>query len=99
MAPARARITNEQPTRATAATPLKGRRRTETLLLLALQMVGTVMPLILFPLETFTIFPFAPTIEGQYIIKNVVLIGAGMVIGATLRGGRLTADPRADRPW
>lgn len=70
-----------------------------TLLLLALQMVGTITPLILFPLETFTIFPFAPTLEGQYIIKNVVLIGAGMVIGATLRGGRLTADPRAHRPW
>ena len=33
------------------------------------------MPLILFPLETFTISPFAPTLEGQYIITNVVLIG------------------------
>jgi hypothetical protein len=35
----------------------------------------------------------APTLEGQYIIKNVVLIGAGMVIGATVRGGRLTTEP------
>lgn len=68
-----------------------------TLLLLAVQMVGTVMPLILFPAETFTIFPFAPTLEGQYIIKNVVLIGAGMVIGATVRGGRLTANASGDR--
>ena len=33
------------------------------------------MPLILFPLETFTISPFALTLEGQYIITNVVLIG------------------------
>jgi len=64
-----------------------------TLLLLALQMVGTAMPLILFPAETFTRFPLAPTLEGQYIIKNVVLIGAGMVIGATVRGGRLTTEP------
>jgi uncharacterized membrane protein YphA (DoxX/SURF4 family) len=68
-----------------------------TLLLLAVQMVGTAMPLILFPGETFMRFPLAPTLEGQYIIKNVVLIGAGMVIGATVRGGRLTADPIGDR--
>jgi hypothetical protein len=55
-------------------------------------MVGTAMPLILFPAETFTRFPLAPTLEGQYIIKNVVLIGAGMVISATVRGGRLTTE-------
>jgi uncharacterized membrane protein YkgB len=64
-----------------------------TLLLLAAQMLGALMPLILFPAETFTSFPLAPTLEGQYIIKNIVLIGAGMVIGATVRGGGLTADP------
>jgi uncharacterized membrane protein YkgB len=63
-----------------------------TLLLLAVQMVGTVMPLFLFPSETFTTVPLAPTLEGQYIIKNVVLVGAGMVVGATVRGGSLTAD-------
>ncbi|MEO7118916.1 MAG: DoxX family membrane protein [Candidatus Limnocylindrales bacterium] len=64
-----------------------------TLLLLAVQMIGTFMPLILFPSETFTQFPFAPTLEGQYIIKNVVLIGAAMVVGATVRGGRLAPEP------
>jgi uncharacterized membrane protein YkgB len=66
-----------------------------TLLVLAVQMVGTMTPLLLFPDETFTRFPFAPTLEGQYIIKNVVLIGAAMVIGATVRGGRLVAEPPA----
>ncbi len=64
-----------------------------TLLLLAVQMLGTLTPLVLSPAETFTVFPFAPTLEGQYIIKNVVLIGAAMVVGATVRGGRLEADP------
>lgn len=64
-----------------------------TLLLLALQMAGTITPLVLFPDETFTVVPIAPTLEGQYIIKNVVLIGAAMVVGATVRGGRLVADP------
>ena len=63
------------------------------LLLLAVQMLGTFTPLVLFPAETFTTFPFAPTLEGQYIIKNLVIIGAAMVVGATVRGGGLSADP------
>lgn len=66
----------------------------ETLLLLFLQMIGTFTPLILFPSATFTIFPFVPTLEGQYIIKNLVLISAGIAIGATVRGGKLVADPK-----
>ncbi len=68
-----------------------------TLLLLFLQMLGTVTPLFFFPLETFTQVPFAPTLEGQYIIKNVVLVSAGLVIGATVRGGAVVADPEIAR--
>ena len=67
-----------------------------TLFLLAVQMAGTITPLFLFPSETFSRFPIAPTLEGQYIIKNVVLIGAAMVIGATVRGGRI--EPEPERP-
>ena len=63
------------------------------LFLLAVQMAGTFTPLILFPSETFTVWPLVPTLEGQYIIKNIVLIGAAMVVGATVRGGRLVPDP------
>jgi uncharacterized membrane protein YphA (DoxX/SURF4 family) len=63
-----------------------------TLLLLAVQMAGTLTPLFLFPSETFTHFPYAPTMEGQYILKNVVLISAAIVLGATVRGGRLVPD-------
>jgi uncharacterized membrane protein YphA (DoxX/SURF4 family) len=66
-----------------------------TLLLLFMQMLGTITPLFLFPSETFTHFPYAPTLEGQYIIKNLVLVSAAFVIGATVRGGNLIADPRA----
>jgi uncharacterized membrane protein YphA (DoxX/SURF4 family) len=62
-----------------------------TLLLLAFQMLGAASPLLLFPGEVFTRFPYAPTLEGQYIIKNLVLVSAGIVIGATVRGGFLTA--------
>ncbi len=63
-----------------------------TLLLLAIQMAGTLMPLVLFPGEAFTHIPYAPTLEGQYIIKNVVLISAAIVLGATVRGGGLVAE-------
>lgn len=72
---------------------ITGRYMRITLLLLFVQMAGTVTPLFLFPAEAFTQFPYAPTLEGQYIIKNLVLISAGLVIGATVRGGRLSADP------
>ncbi|MCW3464008.1 hypothetical protein [Chitinophaga nivalis] len=64
-----------------------------TLLLLYLQMTGTFLPLIFFPHETFTYFIIVPTLLGQYIIKNIVLLSGGIVIGATVRGGRLTARP------
>jgi uncharacterized membrane protein YkgB len=63
-----------------------------TLLLLFVQMPGTMMPLLLFPDETFRAFPYAPTLEGQYIIKNLVLVSAAIVIGATARGGRLSSN-------
>jgi hypothetical protein len=66
-----------------------------TLALLVFQMAGTLTPLALFPGEAFLHFPYAPTLEGQYIIKNLVLIGAGLVIGSTVRGGQIVAEPRA----
>jgi uncharacterized membrane protein YphA (DoxX/SURF4 family) len=63
-----------------------------TLLLLFLQMPGTALPLVLLPEKVWTVFPFGLTLEGQYIIKNFVLIGAGLVIGATVRGGGILSD-------
>jgi uncharacterized membrane protein YkgB len=62
------------------------------LFLLWAQMLGTITPLFLFPSLAFTRIPFAPTLEGQYIIKNLVLISAGIVIGATVRGGGLSSE-------
>ena len=54
--------------------------------LLFLQMPGTALPLLILPDVCFTKFPFGLTIEGQYIIKNLVLISAAIVIGGTVRG-------------
>lgn len=64
-----------------------------TLFLLFVQMLGAAAPLVLFPREVFTVIPFVPTLEGQYIVKNLVLISAGVVIGATVsRKDRATAS-------
>lgn len=71
---------------------LAGKMLRFTLLLLWLQMLGTVTPVFLFPAEVFVRFPYALTLEGQYIVKNLVLVTAGLVIGATVRGGRLTPE-------
>jgi len=62
-----------------------------TLLLLYFQMVGTLTPLILFPEMTFKGNFLVPTLLGQYIIKNFILISAGIVIGATAKGGVIIA--------
>ena len=75
---------------------IAGRFLRATLFLLAVQMLGTFLPLVFYPDETFTQFPIAPTLEGQYIIKNLVLIGAAMVVGSTVRGGRI--EPEAGPP-
>ena len=56
-----------------------------TLLLLFLQMPGTALPLIILPEIVWKSFPFVLTIEGQYIIKNLVLIGGGLVLGGNVR--------------
>jgi len=54
--------------------------------LLFAQMAGTIFPLFVFPAETFHLVPFVPTLEGQYILKNIVFISAAMVILAWDRG-------------
>ena len=64
-----------------------------TLLLLFLQMPGTALPLVILPEVVWTQFPFGLTLEGQYIIKNLVLITAGIVLGGTVRGGYLVPEP------
>lgn len=66
------------------------------LLLLFLQMPGTLLPVLIFPGEVFIRFPYALTLEGQYIVKNFVLISGALVIGATVRGGGVVADPAGD---
>jgi uncharacterized membrane protein YkgB len=64
-----------------------------TLFLLWLQIAGTFQVFFLLPEEAFQRGnPLLPTLEGQYAIKNLVLIAAGLVIGSTVR--RLTESKR-----
>jgi uncharacterized membrane protein YkgB len=52
--------------------------------LLFVQMSGTFLPLLILPEVTFqNSNPFLPTLEGQYIIKNIIIITAALIIGRT----------------
>ena len=56
--------------------------------LLAPQMVGTFLPLVLLPEVCWEVFPLGLTLEGQYIVKNLVVIGAALVIGSRVEALR-----------
>ena len=56
------------------------------IILLFLQMVGTFMPLIVLSEVTFQSNNFLlPTLEGQYIIKNLMIISAALVLGGEIK--------------
>ena len=56
------------------------------LALLTVQMAGILSPLVLFPDDLFSRAYNAPTLEGQYVMKDVLLLTAGLVVAARERG-------------
>jgi putative oxidoreductase len=62
------------------------------LALLGVAMVGILSPIVLFPNELFSRRFFAPTLEGQYVLKDLILLTAGLVIAVSGLG-----DTRAAR--
>ncbi len=66
---------------------------------LAAQFVGILSPLVIEPGTLFSGPHHAPTLEGQYVLKDIILVAAGMVIAAgTFRGGKMVRDePEAYR--
>jgi uncharacterized membrane protein YkgB len=66
--------------------------------LLAVQMVGAFLPLFLLPEVTFQPgrAPWALTLEGQYIVKNVLIVAAAMALGGRVR--RLDGDAVEPEP-
>ncbi|MBZ0290636.1 MAG: hypothetical protein K8I30_23630 [Anaerolineae bacterium] len=61
-----------------------------TLILMLMQMGGAMSPMILRPDLVWQVFPYQFTLVGQYIFKDIILVSAALVIGATARGGGLT---------
>jgi uncharacterized membrane protein YphA (DoxX/SURF4 family) len=61
------------------------------LVVLAGALVGIMSPLVLFTTE---LFPHGPSLMGQYVLKDVVLAAAALVIGAWALGSRLRPTPR-----
>jgi len=64
--------------------------------LLAMQMAGTFLPLVLLPSVTFQPgrIPYGLTMEGQYIVKNLLIISAALVIGGTVGERKRNGDRR-----
>lgn len=54
--------------------------------LLAGQLIGILAPLALFTERLFSGPHNAPTLEGQYVIKDTILVAAGFVVASTLPG-------------
>jgi len=63
------------------------------LISLMFQMIGTLSVFVIYPEDTFIVFPFALSLVGQYIFKNLIFISAGIFIGATLRGQAIARNP------
>jgi uncharacterized membrane protein YphA (DoxX/SURF4 family) len=67
------------------------------IVLLLLQMGGTFMPLIVLTEVTFQANNFfLPTLEGQYIIKNLMIISAALVLGGEIKTPKLKRENIAD---
>jgi uncharacterized membrane protein YkgB len=58
------------------------------LVLICAHLIGTFTPLFFFPEEIWTTFPFGLSLEGKYIVRNLVLYGAALMIGAELSSRR-----------
>ncbi|CAA9394814.1 MAG: hypothetical protein AVDCRST_MAG03-850 [uncultured Rubrobacteraceae bacterium] len=71
---------------------ISGRFMRLTLVLLGSQMVGAMSPLLLFGGDLFGGPYHAPTLLGQYVLKDVVLVSVGLVLGSTLHGGRIVSE-------
>ncbi|RZQ61438.1 DoxX family membrane protein [Amycolatopsis suaedae] len=73
-------------------TLITGRLLKTGLVVLGASLVGILSPLVLFFTD---LFPGAPTLEAQYVFKDIVLVTAGLVIAAGALGARLRPVPHA----
>jgi putative oxidoreductase len=78
---------------AIGASLLTGRHLRIGIGLLAMAMIGVLSPLVLFPGELFSGNYNAPTLAGQYVVKDIVLLAAALVVGLKERGAQLVIMP------
>lgn len=75
---------------------LSGRALRGVLVLLGLELVGILSPVVVLAGRLFMGPHHAPTLEGQYVLKDVILVAAILVVAATaLRGRRRSGKPRS----
>jgi hypothetical protein len=55
-------------------------------------MIGILSPLVLLPGELFA-RPYEPTLAGQYVLNDLVLLAAGLVAAASVKLERPTPAP------
>jgi putative oxidoreductase len=75
-----------------------GRRMRLAVVLMAVHLTGILSPVVLLPSRMFAGPDHMPTLEGQYVLKDVVLLTAGMVIAAAAGGGALVSAAAVDSP-
>jgi len=62
------------------------------LLLFFFHLPGTFLPIFLNPEDVYTFIPFALTLEGQYIFKNLVFIAGALVLVGSLHQDKEKID-------
>jgi uncharacterized membrane protein YphA (DoxX/SURF4 family) len=76
---------------------ISGRGLRIAVYLLAGQLIGILAPLVLFTGRLFDGPHHAPTLEGQYVLKDLILVAAGFVVASTLPGLIPGADARPSK--
>jgi uncharacterized membrane protein YkgB len=76
---------------------LTGRYLRLGIVLLGVAMVGVMSPLLLFPGKLFSGSYNAPTLEGQYVVKDIVLLTATLMVALKERGAAMVLIPDTSR--
>ncbi|MGQ0616557.1 MAG: transposase [Acidimicrobiia bacterium] len=63
---------------------------------LGLQLLGILAPLVLLPGRLFD--GVEPTLEGQYVVKDFILLAGALVLICAAKGGRLVCGPDTAQP-
>ena len=63
-----------------------------TVYLLIGELLGLLSPIILLPGRLFAGPAHMPTLEGQYVLKDLILVAAAMVVTTQFRGATITVD-------